>query len=78
MSRHPNPQRAVDVWNAKHPIGTKVRVRKDNGDVLSTTTRTKAEVLSGHTAVIWVSDIRGCYLLDRVTPDSALRLHEGG
>ncbi|WP_374650281.1 hypothetical protein [Rhizorhabdus sp.] len=33
-----------------------------------TRTRSKAEVLSGHSAVIWLDGISGCYLLDRVTP----------
>lgn len=33
-----------------------------------TKTRTDAQVLSGHSAVIWVEGIAGCYLLDRVRP----------
>lgn len=59
-----------DAWNAKHPIGTPVTVRLDNGDRCITTTRSAAEVLSGHSAVIWINGISGCYLLDRVTVDA--------
>ncbi len=30
--------------------------------------RSDAQVLSGHSAVIWLENVSGCYLLDRVTP----------
>ena len=33
---------------------------------LRTRTRSEAQVLSGHSAVIWLDGVRGCYLLDRV------------
>jgi hypothetical protein len=57
-----------EAFNAKYPVGQKVSVRKDAGDGVITITRSKAEVLSGHSAVIWLEGISGCYLLDRVTP----------
>ena len=66
MKRKPSQQRAVDNWNAKHAVGTEVTLTKDNGDVIRTKTRSEAEVLSGHTAVIWLEGVTGCYLLDRV------------
>jgi hypothetical protein len=56
------------AWNAKHPVGTKVTVRLDSGETRETATRSAAEVLSSHSAVIWLEGITGCYLLDRVTP----------
>lgn len=56
------------AWNAKHPVGTKVTVRLDGGESRETVTRSPAEVLSGHSAVIWLDGIRGCYLLERVSP----------
>lgn len=59
-------QAKVDSWNAKHPPGTPVIVHKDFGDVVETITRSVAEVLGGHTAVIWLEGISGCYDLDRV------------
>jgi hypothetical protein len=60
------PVKAVADWNAKHPIGTPVNVKLDGGETRETVTRSVAEVLSGHSAVIWLEGIRGCYLLDRV------------
>lgn len=63
---------ACALWNVKHPIGTVVAVRMDNGIKIQTRTRTKAQMLSGHTAVIWLDGISGCYALERVTatPDN--------
>lgn len=60
-------QAQCDAWNRQHAIGTEVDVRKDLGDVVRTKTRSAAQVLSGHTAVIWLEGISGCYLLERVT-----------
>lgn len=61
-------QKQVDEFNSRYPIGQRVSVRKDAGDDAATITRSAAEVLSGHSAVIWLEGIVGCYLLDRVTP----------
>ncbi|NLS03574.1 hypothetical protein HGP14_09410 [Rhizobium sp. P32RR-XVIII] len=61
-------QAQCDAFNAKYPVGQKVTVRRDNGEGKVTVTRSTAEVLSGHSAVIWLDGISGCYLLDRVTP----------
>ena len=57
-----------EAFNRKYPVGQKVSVRLDDGSGLLTTTRSEAEVLSGHSAVIWLNGISGCYLLDGVTP----------
>lgn len=57
-----------DRFNAAHPVGCKVSVLLDSGEQLETTTRSEAQVLSGHSAVIWLDGIMGCYLLNRVTP----------
>ena len=61
-------QKQVEAFNARFPIGQIVTVRKDNGEGIRTATRSKAQVLSGHSAVVWLEGITGCYLLDRVTP----------
>lgn len=62
------PQEQVDAWNAgNNPVGCKVFLRKDDGSIFETVTRSEAEVLSGHTAVIWLKGVVGCYMLDRVT-----------
>lgn len=61
-------QKQCDTFNARFPVGQSVSVRKDDGAGVLTQTRAPAEVLSGHSAVIWLEGISGCYLLDRVTP----------
>lgn len=60
-------QKAVDSWNAANPIGTPVMIKLDGyDDPMATVTRSEAQILSGHSAVIWLEGISGCYLLDRV------------
>lgn len=61
-------QKQVDAFNAQHQVGQTVRVLKDAGESIVTTTRSEAKVLSGHSAVIWLDGVSGCYLLDHVTP----------
>lgn len=61
-------QRQVDKFNALCPVGSDVSVRKDNGEAILTKTTSAAYVLSGHTAVVMLADISGCYLLSRVSP----------
>jgi len=66
--------RAVEKWNEGHPIGTEVSVEMDTGELRATKTRSKAQMLGvepsrndpGHTAVIFLEGISGCYLLSRV------------
>lgn len=66
VKRKPDPFAAVQKWNQAHPVGTEVTVRKDAGDVVTGTAISAAYVLGGHTAVIHVTGISGCYALDRV------------
>lgn len=61
-------QRQVDNWNKHYPVGQAVTVRRDNGATITTKTRSPAELLSGHSAVVWLDGISGCYLLNRVAP----------
>lgn len=61
-------QAACDKFNAAHQIGAAVSVELDSGEVRKTVTTSEAQVLSGHTAVIWLDGISGCYDLERVTP----------
>ncbi len=56
---------AVAKWT--HPVGTRVKVRRDNGDTLETVTRSVAWVMCD-SAVVMVDGISGCYALERVTP----------
>ena len=55
-----------DDWNAKHPIGTACSLRKDDGTVVETKTRSDAYVCNAGYAVIHLENVRGYYLLDRV------------
>jgi hypothetical protein len=58
-----------EAFNFDCRIGGRVAVNIDGSDKpLITTTRTAAQVLSGHTAVVWLNDVRGCYSLSQVTP----------
>jgi len=50
-----------------YPVGTAVIVRKDDGSHFHTKTRSMPWLLSGHTAVILVEGISGCYALERLT-----------
>lgn len=61
-------QRLVDKWNLQYAVGQAVTVRLDSGEVRTTVTRSKAELLSGHSAVVWLEGVSGCYLLSRVRP----------
>jgi hypothetical protein len=62
-------KRAAD-WNAHYPIGTDVRfwpgLREGDGQVSKT--RTRAQVLYGHTAVLWVEGRGDCIALTHVLP----------
>lgn len=60
-------QAQCDMFNAETPVGSEVLVRKDSGEKVLTVTKSAALVLSGHTPVIFLEGISGCYLLDRVS-----------
>jgi hypothetical protein len=71
MSRQPSAAalaRQCAEWNERHRVGTPVTLRKDDGTLVDTVTKSAAEILSGHTAVIWLEGIAGCYALERVSP----------
>jgi hypothetical protein len=62
----------VNQWNQAYPVGTKVEVLLDSGERKETVTTSEAWMLGksrthpGHTPVIMLKDVRGCYLIDRV------------
>lgn len=64
----------VMAWNAKHPIGAIVSYEEiqGEGETHRGATTTDAQVLSGHTAVIWIEGKSGCVCLDHCTvvPDT--------
>jgi hypothetical protein len=62
-------QAACDAFNQTVQVGAKVALKRDGSDRLwPTKTRSNAQVMGGHSAVIWLDGISGSYLLDRVTP----------
>jgi hypothetical protein len=63
-------QRQCDDWNLANPVGTRIALQTDTRGVIYTTTRSAAEVLSGHSAVVWLEGVSGCYALDRVKAQS--------
>ena len=66
-------QAACDKFNAAHQVGAAVSVELDGGEVRETITVSEAQVLSGHTAVIWLDGVSGCYDLERVTALKAVK-----
>lgn len=58
--------RLAALWADVRP-GTPVHVRRDDGSVTVTQTRSEAWLLPSGTAVIQVVGISGCYALDRVS-----------
>jgi len=59
-------QKKVERWNEKHSVGQEVWAHRDNGEFFKTKTRSEAQLLSGHTAVVWIEGISGCYALSHV------------
>jgi len=60
-------EKLIEEWNANNPIGTPVLVRRDNGDIERSCTRSIAWMLGGHTPVVQVDGVVGCYALERVS-----------
>jgi hypothetical protein len=58
-----NLQKIVNLFNLTYPVGTKVILRKDSGEV-ETTVRAPAEILQGHSAVGWFEGVSGCYSIE--------------
>ncbi|WP_203617803.1 hypothetical protein [Streptomyces bauhiniae] len=70
-----DPAVAVATWNTRYPVGTPVtaypgvRPEDDPTDErLDTRTRSEAQVLGGHTAVVWVDGHSACIALTHVDP----------
>jgi hypothetical protein len=64
---------AVEEWNRLHPVGTPVIAYPGgrpedfpNDPRIITSTRSKATVLGGHTAVVWVHGHSACIALSHV------------
>ena len=68
MSRAEQQRKLVKAWNLAHEVVIPVSVEKDDGSTFETVTRSHADLLGAHTAVIWLEGVASCYLLTRVTP----------
>lgn len=58
----------VENWNLKHPVGTQVKLRMDNGTDKITRTRYEAYVCDAGYPVCFFEGVSGYYLLDRAEP----------
>jgi hypothetical protein len=61
-------KKMVDDWNRGNHVGRAVKVKRDSGEFLETTTRSHAELIQSGVPVIWLNGITGCYALERVFP----------
>lgn len=52
-------------FNKTFSVGDRIKVKMDNGEIKQCTIKSPATLLSGHTPVIWLNEISGCYLLER-------------
>jgi len=70
MNRRPNPQKEVNAWNARVKVGDTISYVEVKGltEPQKFKTKSEAEVLSGHTAVVWLEGKRGCVAVDHCTP----------
>ncbi len=60
-----SPDEKVQQWNVRYGVGTKVRSQVIKGPVLET--KTKAVVLFGHRAAVYLKDYSGYFALDELT-----------
>ena len=59
--KRPNPQAEADAFNANFAVGDTIEYTDYPGATAQRfTTRTAAEVLSGHTSVVWLNGKSGC------------------
>ena len=60
------PQKECDRFNARVPVGSLVEYSEVIGDppLGRFKTRTEAQVLSGHTAVVWLEGKSGCVCVE--------------
>lgn len=56
----------IEIFNKKHPVGTFVTLIEDDGGKFETQIRYRAEIMGGHTPVVWVNGLAGAYSLNRI------------
>lgn len=70
--KRPSPaalQKQCDAWNAKHPVGTTISYEEiqGRGETHRGASVSEAQVMGGHSAVIWIDGKSGCVDLDHCT-----------
>ena len=64
--------KAVEKWNGTVAVGDAVEYRGyPEAEPQTFTTRTPAEILSGHTAVVWLNGKSGCVCVGACRPVAA-------
>lgn len=67
--KRPDPAKKVAAWNARVKLGDMVEYRSyPEAPPQRFRTRTAAQVLSGHTAVVWLEGKAGCVCCDACRP----------
>jgi hypothetical protein len=64
-------QQLVNDWNDRYPVGTEVaywNLPDEKFTPRFSKTRTQAELLGGHTAVVWLDGVSGCWRLTHISP----------
>ncbi|MGH8881783.1 MAG: hypothetical protein ACRD0P_31285 [Stackebrandtia sp.] len=71
LERYVSALEQAAAWNSIHPIGTPVRywTGPRDGDGRIGDTSAPAQVLSEHTAVVWINTARACVALSHVEVD---------
>ena len=64
-------QAVCDAFNAKHVVGGTIRVWPGliEGEPIAVEIRYPAQILSGHTPVVYVTGGHGCIALSHVAPE---------
>jgi hypothetical protein len=66
------PEQEVAAWNAQVRVGAEVDYREyPEAEPKRFKTRTEAQILSGHTAVVWLEGKGGCVCCEACTPVAA-------
>lgn len=69
------PEEQVAAWNAAVPVGSRVLyypLGLGVGTPQQRVTRSPAQVVGGHTAVVWVEGVAGCLALSHLQPVARL------
>lgn len=73
-------QRVVDQWNTRWPIGQRVSVKAQKGEIVYTRTRSRAFLVAGTWPGVFVDGFQAAYSLHDVAPEApavAENVHAG-